>query len=84
MMLMQSKIVTDRVLAINGSRVETLLKETSDDNELLDRLYLSTLSRKPNDPERSVALGALSKDRRRGAENLQWVLINSPEFVFNY
>jgi hypothetical protein len=84
MMLMQSKIVTDRVLAINGSRVETLLKETADDNELLDRLYLSTLSRKPNGPERSVARGALSKDRRRGAENLQWVLINSPEFVFNY
>ena len=35
-------------------------------------------------PELSAALKALSADRTRGAENLQWALINSPEFIFNY
>jgi sugar lactone lactonase YvrE len=84
MLLMQSKIVTDRVLAMGGSRVESLLKETSTDTELIDKLFLSTISRKPADKEREVGLRALAKDRRRGAENLQWALINSPEFLFNY
>ncbi len=84
MLLMQSKVVTDRVLAIGGSRVDTLLKEVADDQALLDRLYMETLSRWPTAPEKEVALRALAKDRRRGAENLQWALINSPDFIFNY
>jgi hypothetical protein len=84
MLLMQSKIVTDRVLAMGGSRVDTLLKESASDRELLDRMYLETLSRRPTASENEIALRALGKDRRRGAENLQWALINSPEFIFNY
>lgn len=84
MLLMQSEIVTGRVLAMGGSRVETLLKESASDSELLDRLYLGTLARRPAAGESEVALRALQKDRRRGAENLQWALINSPEFIFNY
>ncbi|MBI1790717.1 MAG: DUF1549 domain-containing protein [Acidobacteria bacterium] len=84
MLLMQSKVVTERVLAMNGSRVEQLLAATADDRELLERLYLTTLSRRPAAGERETGLRALAKDRRRGAENLQWALINSPEFLFNY
>jgi len=84
MLLMQSKIVTDRVLAMKGSRVEQLLKDEADDRALIEKLYLSTISRKPVEAELPVALGALKKDRRLGAENLQWALINSPEFLFNY
>jgi hypothetical protein len=84
MLLMQSKIVTERVLAMKGSRVEQLLKETVDDARLVEKLYLGTVSRKPTEPETTVALRALAKDRRRGAENLHWALINSPEFLFNY
>jgi hypothetical protein len=84
MLLMQSKIVTDRVLAMKGSRVEQLLTETQDDGSLVEKLYIGTVSRKPTESETAVALRALAKDRRRGAENLQWVLINSPEFLFNY
>jgi hypothetical protein len=84
MLLMQSKIVTDRVLAMGGTRVEALLKETATNPELADRLFLATISRKPTAQEREVAIQALDKDRRRGAENLQWALINSPEFIFNY
>ncbi|MBL8212862.1 MAG: DUF1553 domain-containing protein [Bryobacterales bacterium] len=84
MLLMQSKIVTDRILALGGSSVETVLKETASDPELVDRLFLLTLSRQPTDGERAIALKAVGKDRRRGAENLQWALINSPEFIFNY
>ena len=84
MLLMQSKIVTDRVLAMGGTRVEALLKESSTNPELADRLFMATISRRPTEQERAVAVQALDKDRRRGAENLQWALINSPEFIFNY
>jgi hypothetical protein len=69
---------------MDGSRVEQLLKEEADDRVLLEKLFLSTLSRRPNEAETRVGLETLAKDRRRGAENLQWALINSPEFLFNF
>jgi hypothetical protein len=84
MLLMQSNIVTSRVLAMDGSRVAQLLQEAPTDDALIENLYISTVSRQPTAPEREVALRAIAKDRRRGAENLQWALINSPEFLFNY
>ncbi|MEZ5400644.1 MAG: DUF1553 domain-containing protein [Bryobacteraceae bacterium] len=84
MVLMQSKLVTDRVLALGNSRVQALLESDVADAALVDQLYVATLSRRPAPEESEVALRALAKDRRRGAENLQWALINSPEFLFNY
>ena len=84
MLLMQSKLVTERVAAKSGNRVEQLLNDTPDNTTLVERLYIVTLSRKPSEPELATALKALTPDRRRGAENLQWALINSPEFIFNY
>ena len=84
MLLMQSRIVTERVEAKDGTRVEQLLKDVADDRVLVKKLYLATLSREPREPELRTALGALSADRKKGAENLQWALINSPEFIFNY
>jgi hypothetical protein len=84
MLLMQSKIVTARVEAKGGTRVEQLLKDTADDALLVKKLYLSTVSREPSSPEMQTALAELKTDRKKGAENLQWALINCPEFIFNY
>jgi hypothetical protein len=84
MLLMQSRLVNERVAAKGGTRVEQLLHDTTDDRMLVEELYLSTVSRKPNASELAAALKALATDRKRGAENLQWALINSPEFIFNY
>jgi hypothetical protein len=84
MLLMQSRIVTERVSAKGGTRVEQLLKDTADDRTLVKKLYLATVSREPGGPEMETALQALKEDRKKGAENLQWALINSPEFIFNY
>ena len=50
----------------------------------VEKLYLSTLSRRPLPGEMDVALGVLDKDIGQGAENLQWALLNKPEFLFNY
>ena len=84
MVLMQSKVVNEKVLALDGSRVQQLLNDVPDDRTLIERLYLATVSRHPNEKELEIGLKTLSTDRRRGAENLQWALINSPEFLFNY
>ncbi|MBM3740246.1 MAG: DUF1553 domain-containing protein [Acidobacteria bacterium] len=84
MVLMQSKMVNQAVLAMENTRVDQLVKQAGPDSALVEDLYLATLSRKPTAEEQRVALAAVGKDRRRGAENLQWALINSPEFVFNY
>lgn len=84
MLLMQSKVVTERVNSSKGGLVATLLEKTPDDKAFVEQLYLHTVSRKPSAPELAVGLDALKRDRRKGAENLQWALLNSPEFLFNY
>jgi hypothetical protein len=84
MLLMQSKVVTDRVNSAKGGLLAALLEKTADNKTLVEQLYLHTVSRKPSAPELQVGLEAVARDRRRGAENLQWALLNSPEFLFNY
>ncbi len=84
LLLMQSPVVTDRVLAAKDSRVQRLLDTYSDNARVVEEMFLATLSRPPSGPEQEVALGELAKDRRQGAQNLQWALINQVEFFFNY
>ena len=85
-LMMRSGLVNDRVLAENGSRVQKVLESARSNNELIGELYLSTLSRYPTPEEIKAAVGAfeLEKDRKRGAENLEWALLNSIEFVLNH
>ena len=85
LLLMQSPVVTDRVLAAKDSRVQRLLDTYKEDNaRLVDELFLATLCRPPSATEKDVSLEALAKDRKQGAQNLQWALINQVEFFFNY
>ena len=81
--LMQSPVVTDRVVAKEDSRLKNLL-DSYDNDRVVDEMFLGTLSRPPSSEEKMVALAALNADRVTGAENLQWALINSVEFFFNY
>jgi hypothetical protein len=85
LLLMQSPVVNDRVLAKKDSRVERLLATYKDDDaRVVDELFLATLSRPPSDAERQVGAAALAKDRVAGAQDLQWALVNQVEFFFNY
>ena len=85
LLLMQSPVVTDRVLAKKDSRVERLLETYKDDNaRVVDELFLSTLSRPASEGERQVGVAAMAKDRVTGAQDLQWALVNQVEFFFNY
>ena len=82
--LMQSPVLSERVTADKDSRVQRLLDTYGDDGRVVDELFLATLARSPSEDEKQVALAELSNDRTRGAENLQWALINNVEFFFNH
>jgi len=84
MMLMNSPFVNKRVRAQGGSRVEQSVQSAMTNAEIVDHLYLATLSRPPTPAERDVAVSWLAADRREGAEDLHWTLLNKLDFVFNY
>ena len=84
LLLMQSPLVNDRVLAHKDSRVQELLDRYPDNPRVVEELFLATLSRPPSNREKEVALVALRENRTVGAQNLQWALINNVEFFFNY
>lgn len=84
MMLMNSSFVTRRVQAAQGSLVEQLVKSSKSNVEIIDELYLATLSRYPLPQEKQLALAWLEQERQQGAEDLHWSLLNKLDFVFNY
>ena len=55
-------------------------------DQAVNTLFLSILSRYPTDAEMSAALGHLSttSTRNQELENLMWSLFNKVDFVFNY
>jgi hypothetical protein len=84
MTLMNSPFVTKRVMASNGSLVDQLVKSAKTSAEIVDDLYLATLSRYPLSQEKQIAVEWVEKDRKQGAEDLSWSLLNKLDFVFNY
>jgi hypothetical protein len=82
-MMMRSPVVNDRVLAEKDSLVQRLLDSYSDDRRVVEELFLATIARDPSEEEMAVSIEALSKDRREGAQNLQWALLNLVEFLYN-
>lgn len=55
-------------------------------DEIIEELYLATVSRLPTDNERELMLQAFreSKERRFATEDVLWALLNSREFVYNH
>lgn len=84
MMLMNSPFVNKRVKADGGGRVERLVKSDKSNAAIVEELYVATLSRPPRPEEKKLALEWLEADRKQGAEDLQWSLLNKLDFVFNY
>ena len=84
MMMMTSPIVTERVRGEGTTRVANLLKSGKSDDEMIEELFLSTLSRWPTADEVEVAKRLLTPNRKTGFEDLQWALLNSVEFIVNH
>jgi hypothetical protein len=68
------------------NRLGKLLSSGSTDAEILDALYLRTLSRTPSPKTRTAMLTHVSSspDRRRGWEDVVWTLLNSQEFIYQH
>ena len=67
-----------------GNLASWMAAEDSND-ELLDRLFLATLSRFPRDAEREPLRRAFQDaDRTEVATDLLWALLNTKEFAFNH
>ena len=84
--LMNSTVVMNRIHQTNvGSQVQTLLAKNAPPQTIIDQLYLNTLSRHPSSDETAYMLQVFQQQGTRvAAENLQWVLINKMDFLFNH
>ena len=87
-LLLNDKLVRERVKVQKGSRLEKLLKndKPTASKDLLDELFLATLARPPLPEESKAALDLVTKtvDKREAWEALLWALLNTNEFLFRY
>jgi hypothetical protein len=84
--MLNSPVVLGRIHQNNqGSRVATLLSQTSDPQTILWDLFMNTLSRPPTDQEIALYTPMFQQlGNQTAAENVQWVLLNKVDFLFNY
>jgi Protein of unknown function (DUF1553) len=84
--MMNNNFVMSRIHATNdGSNVQRLLRTTSESAQIIEDLYLATLSRFPSEQEVAVASDIMRQTGvQRGTELVQWSLLNSVEFLFSY
>ena len=89
MLMMTAPTVVDRVAAKSrpaaANRLQRLLASSKTDSELVEELFLSSLSRRPRPEEMEVATRILKEgERKQKAEDLQWALLNTVEFLLNH
>ena len=81
-------LMTDTALLekMKSGRLNGLLGSDRCDREVIEELFLATLSRLPEEEESRSALDHLRNepDRRRGLTDMLWALINTREFVLNH
>lgn len=83
---MNDSAINNRTFDNRGmnTRVSTLLRSTASDDELVRQLFLATLGRIPNEHEVTTVNAAKTDDREKWMSDLQWVLLNKLDFIFNY
>ena len=83
--LLNSPEISEKIEHRHG-RVRNLVKQNASNEQIMDELYLSTVSRYPSDAEKQLFEQALngSTDRKAAVEDLLWTLLNTKEFLFNH
>jgi hypothetical protein len=81
-------LMTDQVLLkkMGSGRLKSLLASKLTDAEVVEELFLATLSRLPEAAESKAALEDVGRaaDRRAGFVNVLWALVNTREFILNH
>ena len=76
-----------RKIRHRDGRAARLAGSKQTDDQLIEELYLATLSRRPSDSEVALMRQAFedsSGNRRAAAEDVLWTLLNTREFVYNH
>jgi hypothetical protein len=80
-------LMTDTALLnkISSGRLRTLLADKKSDAEVVEELFLATLSRFPTQEETTWATGHVEKKgRQAGFTDVVWSLLNTREFILNH
>jgi hypothetical protein len=81
-------LMSDPVLLqqITGGRLRSLVARGESDSELIDELFLATVSRFPEPGEKRAALDrvAAAQTHTDGCVDVMWALINTREFILNH
>jgi hypothetical protein len=84
--LMNSTAIQNRLTKDDGT-VTRLEKSMLPPEGIIEELYLTVYNRRPLPDEAKAAKAAFDRagaSRRAAIEDLLWVLLNSPEFIFNH
>ncbi|MCI0431664.1 MAG: DUF1549 and DUF1553 domain-containing protein, partial [Rhodospirillales bacterium] len=84
--LMNSKEIAAKISAREGV-ARRLANSKKSPKEIIEELYLGTLSRFPSEKEESVMLRYFTEagaDRRAAVEDVLWGLLNTRSFVYNH
>ena len=83
--LMNHELLLERVKIQEGSRLHKLLRSepSKSNDEIVEELFLATISRPPTAGEKSMSVSLLERLRDQGAEDLLWALLNRADFIFN-
>jgi len=72
---------------VSGRTIDRWIKEEKlGDAEVLDRIYVRALARRPTEQEQAKLLADIPNDGQRSnhLQDLFWAVLNSREFVFNH
>jgi len=77
-LLLNSPFVKSQVKAQPGSFLKTLQDQNATQEQIVDKLFWRFLQRSPQPDEKRMAMQIANH------EDLQWLLVNKVEFLFNY
>jgi Protein of unknown function (DUF1549)/Protein of unknown function (DUF1553) len=82
--LLNGDTVTNRIR--EGKLIDRRFADKKSNNDIIDELYVRTLTRRPTAEESSALSAALdeSTDKKKQVEDVFWALLNSREFSFNH
>ena len=83
--LMNSPEIMEKIRDRDG-RVAKLAASKIPPEQVIDELYLTMMARLPSVDERTVMLEAFAagRHRRQPAEDVEWSLLNTKEFLYNH
>lgn len=83
--MISSDFMSNKLRAGNGTAAQ-LAASGRPISEVIDELYLSSLSRLPTEAEKKILLAQpiSDKQRKEKIEDLLWVLMNTKEFLYNH